>query len=76
MNDIIKLTRGFMAGGVAQKPTQRADEPEKARPQRSPRARLNIIPSPDEMAHLINRALDALSKGIYWDRGSIVNIVL
>lgn len=40
------------------------------------RASLNIIPSPDELATLISRALTALSKGVYWDRGSIVNIVL
>ena len=40
------------------------------------RARLNAIPSNEDLARRINEALDALSRGVYWDRGSIVNIVL
>ena len=43
---------------------------------RSPKARLNFIPSTDELAIMIDKALTALSKGIFWDRGSIINIVL
>lgn len=53
----------------------RSDEP-KARYYPRGRARLNVIPGPDELARLIDRALNALSRGVYWDRGSIVNILL
>jgi hypothetical protein len=40
------------------------------------RAMINIIPDTEELARLIDRALNALSQGVYWDRGSIVNILL
>lgn len=53
-----------------EKPVDRAS----LRPRR--RALLNIIPSSEELDDLIHRALAALSAGIYWDRGSIVNILL
>lgn len=44
---------------------------------RSPgRARLNIIPNDSRIEELVTKAINALRKGIYWDRGSIVNIVL
>ncbi|MGB1539999.1 MAG: hypothetical protein ACPG80_03480 [Rickettsiales bacterium] len=40
------------------------------------RAQFNYIPSPEVLKSMIDRALEALSKGIYWDRGSIIDIVL
>lgn len=40
------------------------------------RAQFNYIPSPDVLKNMIDRALEALSKGVYWDRGSIINLVL
>lgn len=40
------------------------------------RAQYNYIPSPDVLKNMIDRALEALSKGVYWDRGSIINLVL
>lgn len=40
------------------------------------RAQRNYIPSPDVLKNMIDRALEALSKGVYWDRGSIINLVL
>lgn len=39
------------------------------------RARLNKVPGPEELSHLINQALTALGRGVYWDRGSILNIL-
>lgn len=55
--------------------THNQDEPKSSfYPRR--RARENVIPSPDELAHLINNALKALTRGVYWDRGSILNIKL
>ena len=41
-----------------------------------PKQRNNIIPSQEVIESLLTRALAALAKGIYWDRGSIINIVL
>lgn len=41
-----------------------------------PRPMRNAIPSPEAMQQLVERALAALARGLYWDRGSIVNIVL
>ncbi len=40
------------------------------------RARLNFIPSQEALQELIDKALTALSRGIFWDRGSIINILL
>ena len=41
-----------------------------------PRPIRNFIPSPEDIEALVKRAIAALAKGIYWDRGSIINIVL
>lgn len=44
---------------------------------RPPRFRgLPYIPSEDTLHDLIDRALQALRAGIFWDRGSILNIVV
>ncbi len=40
------------------------------------RAALNVIPSPERLQMLVDKALDALKQGIFWDRGSIINIIL
>ena len=40
------------------------------------RARLNFIPDMDLLSAMIDRALEALSKGRYLDRGSILNLVV
>lgn len=39
------------------------------------RAPLDFIPSPESLATLINSAVASLRKGIYWDRGSILNVL-
>ena len=41
-----------------------------------PRPRRNFIPDQETMDTLVDRALLALANGIYWDRGSIINVVL
>ncbi len=41
-----------------------------------PRPHVNYIPEPEEIEELVGRALNALARGFYWDRGSIVNLVL
>ena len=40
------------------------------------RARLNFIPDDDSLLALIDKALNALSLGRYWDRGSIINLLV
>lgn len=40
------------------------------------RARLNFMPDDSALANLVGQALSALSKGIRWARGSIINLVV
>lgn len=40
------------------------------------RAILNYFPEEAELSALIDRALTALSRGVYWDRGSILNVLV
>lgn len=40
------------------------------------RARLNFIPDNESLSDLIDRALGALSRGVRWARGSIVNLLV
>jgi hypothetical protein len=57
---------------------KRLEQPEKELRDYAPphRAQYNYIPTPDVLKNMIDRALEALAKGVYWDRGSILNIVL
>jgi hypothetical protein len=41
-----------------------------------PRPPRNFVPADDVIDSLLERAIAALAKGIYWDRGSIINLVL
>jgi hypothetical protein len=43
---------------------------------RGRRAILNLLPDYDTLNSLIAQAREALTKGIFWDRGSIINIIL
>lgn len=40
------------------------------------RARLNAIPDENTLSGLINNALSALSRGVRWARGSIINLIV
>ncbi len=40
------------------------------------RAKLNFIPDDSTLAGLINNALSALSRGVRWARGSIINLIV
>ncbi len=40
------------------------------------RARLNHIPNAEDLAQLIGNALSALSRGVRWARGSILNLLV
>lgn len=39
------------------------------------RARLNFIPDDTTLKNLVDQALTALSRGVRWARGSIINII-
>lgn len=40
------------------------------------RAHVNLIPSPESLATLIRSAVSALKRGVFWDRGSILNLLV
>jgi hypothetical protein len=40
------------------------------------RSQLNFIPAPESLATLINSAVAALRRGVLWDRGTILNILV
>lgn len=71
-------------GGFVARPTKRNTIPQKSNTPTyerhelypPPRPVRNFIPTQDVIDSLVQRALAALAKGIYWDRGSIINIVL
>lgn len=46
------------------------------RPAIPARAALNNIPAPETLATMIRSAISALRSGIFWDRGTILNIVV
>jgi hypothetical protein len=56
--------------------TADVDAGEEARPRSSPRARLNFIPDDSMLGAMIDRALAAMSRGITWTRGAILNLLV
>jgi hypothetical protein len=40
------------------------------------RARLNFLPDDTLLSNLVDQALTALSRGVRWARGSIINLVV
>ena len=79
MDDLLKLALNARPVSVPKKGVAVAKEnksEEKSNFYRRGRAALNFIPSPEQLQLMISRALEALARGVYWDRGSILNIVL
>lgn len=69
----------FIATAQGARPAKRSREAEasqSAEPRYSPRARLNAIPDDDTLLSMIDRALQALSRGLRWDRGAILNLLV
>ena len=66
----------------AQREAERTDKPQEATPLHPPRtssqvrARLNYIPDSEALTTIIGNALAALSRGVRWARGSIVNLLV
>ena len=40
------------------------------------KAEVNNIPAPESLQTMIRSAVDSLRKGIFWDRGTILNLVV
>lgn len=40
------------------------------------RAHVNFIPSSDALRTLVEKAVEAFSRGVTWDRGSILNLLV
>jgi hypothetical protein len=40
------------------------------------RSDVNYIPAHDSLMTLINSAIEALKHGVYWDRGTILNLLV
>jgi hypothetical protein len=40
------------------------------------KADVNNIPAPESLQTLIRSAVDSLRKGVFWDRGTILNLVI
>jgi hypothetical protein len=40
------------------------------------RAHLNAVPEPESLATMVRSAVSAMRKGVYWDRGTIVNLMI
>ncbi len=43
---------------------------------RGPKALLNYLPDDGELQRMVDGALTALSRGLRWDRGSILNLLV
>ncbi len=75
-------TGGFIPGNITSPRPQRdaaktADKKIDRSKFMPPRHRgFNAIPEDEVLEGLVRRALDALSQGIFWDRGSILNLVV
>ena len=70
-------------GGFISRPTTRkpAGKPQSRNYERHelfppPRPPRDFVPSQEDIETLLERAVAALARGMYWDRGSIINLVL
>lgn len=71
-NPFIRASQELQATGKITRPAPAKN----VEPARSPRARLNFIPDEDSLMAMVGRALQALSQGMRWDRGSILNLLV
>ncbi len=74
-NEILPPNTPFTRAVQQVQAKRRTDEGDGVR-RASPRARLNFIPDDSLLAEMIDRALDAMSKGARWARGAILNIIV
>ncbi len=73
----INPNRINISGGTAGKAGERRRQSEGESPVVVPaRAHINNVPEPETLATLIRSAVAALRSGVYWDRGTIVNLMV
>lgn len=79
-NEIIPPNSPFTRALERTRATRRAqgtaEAEETEAPRASPRARLNFIPDDTVLGSMVDRALAALSRGIVWTRGAILNLLV
>ena len=56
-----------------QRPQQRGQEQVYTPPRRS---EVNYIPGPESLSTLVSSAVEAMRRGVFWDRGTILNILV
>lgn len=61
--------------GTARRPGDRPRQQEQEEFVVPNRAMLGVIPEPESLATLVRSAVASLRKGIFWDRGTILNII-
>jgi hypothetical protein len=71
-NRIGTSSTGIGKSGVGRRQTTASDTPVV----KPARANLNVIPEPESLATLIRSAVAALRQGTFWDRGTILNILV
>jgi hypothetical protein len=67
----INVSSGKAGRTGDRKPQQNDDESLYTAPRRSD---VNYIPEPASLATLISSAIAAMRRGVYWDRGTIINL--
>ena len=74
----INPNRINVPGGGTAKPDQRRRQQTDSRgnPVIPTRAHVNVIPQPASLATMIRSAVAAMREGTYWDRGTILNILV
>jgi hypothetical protein len=71
-NPFIRAASQLAATGAVTRPESKIE----MRATRAVRAVINHFPDESELGEMIRHAITALGRGLYWDRGSIVNIVV
>jgi hypothetical protein len=71
-NPFIRAASQLATNGIISRPESTIE----MRASRAVRAVINHFPSDSELGERIRQAITALGRGLYWDRGSIVNIVI
>jgi len=67
-----------LPGGSSGKLTDRrpSDSSVSELPPKPARAHVNFMPSPESLRTLIASAVTALARGVRWDRGTILNLLV
>lgn len=78
-NEILPPNSSFnraLAQVQAKRRAESTEETEAPRSRTSPRARLNFIPGSEMLDEMIDRARLAMSRGMIWARGAILNLLV